>query len=283
MNVNAVAPGYVRTDNTQALRDDPERYAADPRAHPRRTLGRAGGHRGRDRVPLLVRRRLRSWRSAAGRRRLARPMSGSVVTDALAEARVLPVVAVDDPTVVGDLCASLQAGGISCIEITFRTRAAERAIAAAADVEGMLVGAGTVLIAGPGAGGCRCRRGVCRRPGDATKPWSRRVRELALPFFPGVATPTELGHALNLGCTVVKVFPAPNSEGRRSCVPSPRRSRRHASSPPAGSTQRRSRRISACRRCSRAVAAGSPSRALIASAASTRVTRRARAAVAIAA
>jgi 2-deoxy-D-gluconate 3-dehydrogenase len=26
VNVNAVAPGYVRTDNTQALRDDPDRY-----------------------------------------------------------------------------------------------------------------------------------------------------------------------------------------------------------------------------------------------------------------
>lgn len=28
VNVNAVAPGYVRTDNTRALRDDPERSAA---------------------------------------------------------------------------------------------------------------------------------------------------------------------------------------------------------------------------------------------------------------
>jgi len=27
VNVNAVAPGYVRTDNTQALQEDPERYA----------------------------------------------------------------------------------------------------------------------------------------------------------------------------------------------------------------------------------------------------------------
>lgn len=27
VNVNAVAPGYVRTDNTQTLQDDPERYA----------------------------------------------------------------------------------------------------------------------------------------------------------------------------------------------------------------------------------------------------------------
>jgi 2-deoxy-D-gluconate 3-dehydrogenase len=28
VNVNAIAPGYVETDNTQALRDDPERFRA---------------------------------------------------------------------------------------------------------------------------------------------------------------------------------------------------------------------------------------------------------------
>ncbi len=28
VNVNAIAPGYIATDNTQALRDDPERYRA---------------------------------------------------------------------------------------------------------------------------------------------------------------------------------------------------------------------------------------------------------------
>ena len=28
INVNAIAPGYIATDNTQALRDDPERSAA---------------------------------------------------------------------------------------------------------------------------------------------------------------------------------------------------------------------------------------------------------------
>ena len=40
VNVNAVAPGYVQTDNTQALRDDPVRFDADPRPHSRRPLGR---------------------------------------------------------------------------------------------------------------------------------------------------------------------------------------------------------------------------------------------------
>jgi len=28
VNVNAIAPGYIRTDNTQALQDDPERSTA---------------------------------------------------------------------------------------------------------------------------------------------------------------------------------------------------------------------------------------------------------------
>ena len=28
VNVNAIAPGYMRTDNTQAIRDDAERHAA---------------------------------------------------------------------------------------------------------------------------------------------------------------------------------------------------------------------------------------------------------------
>ena len=34
VNVNAVAPGYIATDNTQALRDDPDRAPTDPRADP---------------------------------------------------------------------------------------------------------------------------------------------------------------------------------------------------------------------------------------------------------
>lgn len=134
-------------------------------------------------------------------------MSEGVVIDALAGDRVLPVVAVDDPTVVGDLCASLQAGGISCIEITFRTSAAERAIAAAADVEGMLVGAGTVLSPEQAQAAAAAGAAFAVAPG-CDEAVVTACAELALPFFPGVATPTELGRALKLGCTVVKVFPA---------------------------------------------------------------------------
>ena len=46
----------------------------DPRAHAARTLGRAGRHRGRRRVPVLAGRALRHRRHPAGRRRLSRRM-----------------------------------------------------------------------------------------------------------------------------------------------------------------------------------------------------------------
>src|SRR5262245_37482907 len=67
------------------------------------------------------------------------------ILDSLRKACVLPVVAIDDPADVDDLCAALLAGGVTCIEITFRTQAAVEAIARAAEVPGMLVGAGTVV------------------------------------------------------------------------------------------------------------------------------------------
>jgi 2-dehydro-3-deoxyphosphogluconate aldolase / (4S)-4-hydroxy-2-oxoglutarate aldolase len=134
-------------------------------------------------------------------------MSEQAVVEALAACRVLPVVAVDDPSVVGDLCAALLRGGISCIEITFRTDAAEEAIAAAADVDGMLVGAGTVLSERQARSAAAAGASFAVAPGGDDDVIAA-CDGLGLPFFPGVATPTELGRVLRLGRTVVKVFPA---------------------------------------------------------------------------
>jgi 2-dehydro-3-deoxyphosphogluconate aldolase / (4S)-4-hydroxy-2-oxoglutarate aldolase len=72
-------------------------------------------------------------------------VSEEAVVAALEQARVLPVVALEDASIAGELCVALLAGGISCVEITFRTSAAAAAIERAAAVDGMLVGAGTVL------------------------------------------------------------------------------------------------------------------------------------------
>ena len=39
INVNAIAPGYMRTDNTAALQADRESKPPDSGTHPRRTMG----------------------------------------------------------------------------------------------------------------------------------------------------------------------------------------------------------------------------------------------------
>lgn len=129
------------------------------------------------------------------------------VLDALAAARVLPVVVLEDPGVVPDLCAALLDGGISCIEITFRTNAASAALAAASEVAGMLVGAGTVLTVGQARAAAEAGAAFAFAPGTDDDV-VRACAELGLPFFPGVATPSEVGHALRLGRTTMKVFPA---------------------------------------------------------------------------
>jgi 2-dehydro-3-deoxyphosphogluconate aldolase/(4S)-4-hydroxy-2-oxoglutarate aldolase len=129
------------------------------------------------------------------------------VLDELARTRVLPVVAVDDPGVVGELCGALLEGGIACIEITFRTAAAEEALARAAGVSGMLVGAGTVLTPDQARAARGAGASFAVAPGTDAHVLAA-CDELELPFFPGIATPSELGSALHLGRTTVKVFPA---------------------------------------------------------------------------
>ena len=75
VNVNAVAPGYVATANTHALREDAERSKAILDRIPAGRWSDARGHRRRRAVPLLARRVLRARRDPARRRRVARPLA----------------------------------------------------------------------------------------------------------------------------------------------------------------------------------------------------------------
>ena len=75
INVNAIAPGYMETNNTAALRADAGAQPRDPRAHSRRALGRARRPGRRRRVPRLARVRLRPRAHAGRRRRVARAVA----------------------------------------------------------------------------------------------------------------------------------------------------------------------------------------------------------------
>ena len=64
VNVNAIAPGYIATDNTQALRDDPDRDRAILEPDPGRAVGPGRRPRRRHGVPGVDRRRTTSTASS---------------------------------------------------------------------------------------------------------------------------------------------------------------------------------------------------------------------------
>src|SRR5271170_7383238 len=129
-----------------------------------------------------------------------------VVTE-LAKACVVPVLSVDDVGQAEAACRALRAGGIGCVEITFRTAAAVAAIERVGRIDGLLVGAGTVLTVEQAtvAAAAGARFAVAPGTNALVVEASRR---LGLPFFPGVATPSEIDRAYHLGCRTLKVFPA---------------------------------------------------------------------------
>jgi 2-dehydro-3-deoxyphosphogluconate aldolase/(4S)-4-hydroxy-2-oxoglutarate aldolase len=121
--------------------------------------------------------------------------------------RLVPVIVVEDPASAGPLAEALVTGGLRCAEVTFRTAAAEAALAAMAADPRLLVGAGTVVrpeqVDRAVAAGAR----FVVSPGFSTTV-VRRCRELGVPVMPGVATATEIQAAGEEGLTVLKFFPA---------------------------------------------------------------------------
>lgn len=129
--------------------------------------------------------------------------------------RVLPVLVLHDPSVAPPLRRALQAGGLTCAEVTLRTPAALAAVELMAQDPEFIVGAGTVLTrdqvrASAAAGAC-----FVVSPGFSPEVASE-CADLGLPYFPGVATPTEISSALAQGFSELKFFPAETLGGVRA-------------------------------------------------------------------
>ncbi|HNV47298.1 MAG TPA: bifunctional 4-hydroxy-2-oxoglutarate aldolase/2-dehydro-3-deoxy-phosphogluconate aldolase [Spirochaetota bacterium] len=143
--------------------------------------------------------------------------------DAFRRARVIPVAVLDDAAAAVDLAALLVRHSLPLIEVTLRTSASRDCIEAiAARVPEICVGCGSVLspddLDAAMDAGARFAFAPCLD--EAVLAHAARR---GLPFAPGVATPTELGRALALGCALVKVFPAAPLGGpgfvRALCAP----------------------------------------------------------------
>ncbi len=111
------------------------------------------------------------------------------------------------------LAKALRAGGLNVMEITFRTAAAAESIRRVRqEVPQMAIGAGTLLTADQvqQAAAAGAQFGVSPGLNEAVLTAAGRVQ---MPFFPGIMTPTEVDHALNLGCKYLKFFPAESAGG----------------------------------------------------------------------
>lgn len=129
-----------------------------------------------------------------------------VVVDALERALVLAVMTCDDADQAEAAARALLAGGLSCVEIAFRTPAAADALRRVSAIDGLLAGAGTILEPAQAHAAAAAGARFAVAPGTS----ARIVEACAgagLPFFPGVATPSEIETARALGCRVLKVFP----------------------------------------------------------------------------
>jgi 2-dehydro-3-deoxyphosphogluconate aldolase/(4S)-4-hydroxy-2-oxoglutarate aldolase len=120
---------------------------------------------------------------------------------------VLPVATVDDADQAEAAARALLAGGLFCIEIVFRSDAAAEAIARLASIEGLVVGAGTVLTVEQVETAVDVGARFAVSPG-LDEEIVAACREHGLPLIPGVATPSEIQRALRLGIRVLKLFPA---------------------------------------------------------------------------
>lgn len=130
----------------------------------------------------------------------------TTLAETLALAPVVPVLIIEDEARAVPLARALVAGGLYALEVTLRTPAALACIERiAGEVEGCVVGAGTVLN--------RHMLDAVEKAGArfAVSPGlieGHKLTDSPVPLLPGIATATELMAGLALGYDHFKLFPA---------------------------------------------------------------------------
>lgn len=130
-------------------------------------------------------------------------------------APVIPVIVVDDLDHAVPLAKALVAGGLPVLEVTLRTPVALDVIKAMADVEGGVVGAGTLLSPADvkAAKAAGAKFGVS--PGLTDELLAACEAE-ELPLLAGTATISEAMRLLARGYDVAKFFPAEVNGGAKA-------------------------------------------------------------------
>ena len=130
-------------------------------------------------------------------------------------APVIPVVVIEDARHAVPMARALVAGGTPAIEVTLRTPAALEAIRAiAAEVEGAMIGVGTVLTARDLQAALQAGARFAVSPGMSPYLFDA-ADDSELPLLPGAATASEAMSLLERGYRHLKFFPAVPAGGHK--------------------------------------------------------------------
>jgi len=131
----------------------------------------------------------------------------------LSAAPVVPVMVIERVADALPLARALVKGGLPVLEITLRTNAAIRAIAAIiAEVEGAIVGVGTVLTPVQMAEMDKLHCAFAVSPGSSPA-LLRAAKDISMPLLPGAVTASECMNLLDEGYRFQKFFPAEPAGG----------------------------------------------------------------------
>lgn len=126
---------------------------------------------------------------------------------------VVAVLVIDNLSHAVPTARALLKGGVNVMELTLRTPCAIDALRQIrAEVPGMLAGIGTVLEPRQIQEITEAGAAFAVAPGTNPRVISA-ARALGLPFIPGIATPSDIEAAVELGCRELKFFPAEPSGG----------------------------------------------------------------------
>ena len=134
------------------------------------------------------------------------------IADIMRLAPVIPVIVVDEVEHAVPLAEALVAGGLRALEVTLRTPAALDAIRAMKQVDGAVVGAGTVTSQEDLAAVIEAGAEFVVSPG-LTEPLAKAAARERIPFLPGIANAGDIMRGLDLGLDHFKFFPAEASGG----------------------------------------------------------------------
>ena len=141
------------------------------------------------------------------------PAFPSTLLEKVRQSKIIAVVVIDDANDAAPLAGALLAGGISAIELTLRTPTAFGSLRRIREAyPDMMTGLGTVLTTEQVDKAVAAGAAFAVAPGFNAN-IVRAAKSAGLAFAPGIVTPSDIEGAAELGCKLLKFFPAEPSGG----------------------------------------------------------------------